>query len=924
MVMSAKASKGSKQYVFFYGFGKKHTEGNKEMKAILGGKGANLAEMANADLPVPPGFTLSTEACAYYSAHDSQHPPGMLEQVNAQLKKLETMVGKKLGDSKNPLLVSVRSGAAISMPGMMDTVLNLGLNDQSVQGFIQQTGNERAGWDCYRRFIDMFGDVVMGPTTGLQHHDYEEEMKKLKAKYGAKEDTDLTAAQLKELCDIYKKVYIKKVKKPFPQDPKEQLMLSINAVFGSWNCDRAVKYRQINKISGLLGTAVNICTMVFGNMGAESGTGVAFTRDGATGDSKPMGEYLINAQGEDVVAGIRTPKDMHEMANESSALLRKAYHDVLEIMRKLELHYKYPQDVEFTIEQGKLWMLQTRNAKRTGLAGVRWAVEMATGKDLFSGKSQAKVLKPEEAIMTLSGSDLEQLLFPIFDIEAEKKAQMLAKGLPAGPGAAVGKIVFLADEAEELVKKNKGEKLILVRHETSPEDVGGMWAAQAILTSTGGMTSHAAVVARGWGKCCIVGAGSLHIDYKTQTMTVGDTVLRSGDWISLNGSTGAIYSGQIPSQSSPVVSAVVDRSKKAQEHPIYKMYKQVSDWSDKFRQLKVRTNADTPRDAEVARDFGAEGIGLCRTEHMFFEGDRIWAIREFILAADKPAREKALAKLLPLQRGDFEGIFKAMNGLPVTIRLIDPPLHEFVNIAGKELEEMAQRLGVPSEKVAARVTQLHEMNPMLGHRGCRLSITYPELCIMQTRAIIEAACNMDKKKIKVLPEIMVPLVGTKTELDFCADIIRKTADAIIKTRKSRVKYMVGTMIEIPRAALTADAIAETAEFFSFGTNDLTQMTYGFSRDDIGSFLPDYLNEKILVADPFQTLDKTGVGQLVQMAVQKGRSTRHDLKCGICGEHGGDPESVKFCCKAGLNYVSCSPYRVPIARLAEAQAALAAK
>jgi len=910
-----------KKYVYFYGFGKENTEGDASMKAILGGKGANLAEMASANLPVPPGFTISTEACAYYASHKNRYPDGMLDQVKTQLKKLETKMKKKLGDPKNPLLVSVRSGAAVSMPGMMDTVLNLGLNDKSVLGFIESTGNERTGWDCYRRFIDMFGDVVMGPTTGLEHHDFEVAMSDLKKKYRAKEDTDLTAEQLKELCEIYKKVYVKKVKKPFPQDPLEQLRAAMDAVFGSWNSERAQKYRQINKVTGLLGTAVNVCSMVFGNMGEESGTGVAFTRDGATGSVEPMGEYLIDAQGEDVVAGIRTPKHIDEMPSEKSPVWKKAHTKLLSIMRKLEAHYKYPQDVEFTVEQGTLWMLQTRNAKRTGLAGVRWAVEMATGKDFFTGKPQKKILTASEALGTLMGSDLEQLLFPIFDIAVEKKAKALTKGLPAGPGAGVGKIVFDAAKAEAIIKENPSEKLILVRHETSPEDVGGMWAAQGILTSTGGMTSHAAVVARGWGKCCIAGAGDLEINYKKKTVSANGKVLKEGAWISLNGSTGVVYEGQIPTEASPVVAAVVGGKKAAQKHPIYKMYKQVSDWSDKFRKIAVRTNADSPKDAKAARAFGAQGIGLCRTEHMFFEGERIWAVREFILAKDLKAREKALTKLLPLQRGDFEGIFKAMDGYGVTIRLIDPPLHEFVPQDAAGMAEMAKRMKTKVSVVAARVKKLHEMNPMLGHRGCRLSITYPELCVMQTRAIIEAACNVAKTGRKVLPEIMVPLIGTKAELDFLAEIIRKTADEIIKAKKSRLKYMVGTMIEIPRAALTADAIAESAEFFSFGTNDLTQMTFGFSRDDIGSFLPDYLEKKVLPVDPFLTLDTAGVGQLVEMAVKKGRGTRPGLKCGICGEHGGDPASVKFCCKVGLNYVSCSPYRVPIARLAAAQAAL---
>ena len=821
------------------------------------------------------------------------------------------------------MLVSVRSGAAVSMPGMMDTVLNLGLNDKSVHGLINQTENERTGWDCYRRFIDMFGDVVMGPYTGLTHEDFEHELIKLKKKYKAAQDTDLTAEQLKELVDIYKKVYRNKVKKPFPQDPYEQLNLSIRAVFGSWNSERAEKYRQINKITGLFGTAVNIQTMVFGNMGPKSGTGVAFTRDGGTGHSKPMGEYLIDAQGEDVVAGIRTPKDLDDMPNEKEDVWAPAYNELQKIMSKLERHYKYPQDVEFTVQDGKLYMLQTRNAKRTGLAGVRWAVEMATGKDFYTGESQSKILSQKEALMTLSGDDLEQLLFPIFDSSIEKKAKIITSGLPAGPGAAVGKIVFDAAEAESIIEKDPKAKMILVRHDTSPEDVGGMWAAQGVLTSTGGMTSHAAVVARGWGKCCICGAGDLIIDYKKRTVTVGRKVLKQGDSISLNGSTGNVYLGEIPTEVSPVVAAVVDGKKSAKTDPIYKMYAEVSKWSDSNRKINVRTNADTPKDSIAAKAFGAEGIGLCRTEHMFFEGDRIWAIREFILAENENDRKVALAKLLKHQQKDFEGIFKAMDGLPVTVRLLDPPLHEFVPHTKQDQQEMAKILGVPIKKVSERVASLHEHNPMLGHRGCRLSITYPELCIMQTRAIISAACKMSKlkKPIKVNPEIMIPLVGTKAELDFLEAIVRKEADTLILKSNAKIKYLVGTMIEIPRAALTADEIAESAEFFSFGTNDLTQMTFGYSRDDIGSFLPDYLDEKILNTDPFQQLDQSGVGQLVKLGVQRGRETRPNLKCGICGEHGGDPDSVKFCAKIGLDYVSCSPYRVPIARLAAAQAAI---
>ena len=912
-----------KQYVYFYGVTKELTEGDRTMKAVLGGKGANLAEMANAGLPVPPGLTISTEACAYYSKTGGKMAPEMEKQLKSQLSKLERNLGKKLGGAKDPLLVSVRSGAAVSMPGMMDTVLNLGLNDKSVHGLIKQTGNERTGWDCYRRFIDMFGDVVMGPYTGLTHEHFEHELIKLKKKYKAEQDTDLNAEQLKELVDIYKKVYRNKVKKPFPQDPYEQLNLSVQAVFGSWNSERAEKYRQINKITGLFGTAVNVQTMVFGNMGSKSGTGVAFTRDGGTGHSKPMGEYLIDAQGEDVVAGIRTPKDLDDMPNEKEDVWAPAYNELQKIMNKLERHYKYPQDVEFTVQDGKLYMLQTRNAKRTGLAGVRWAVEMATGKDFYTGESQPKILSQKEALMTLSGDDLEQLLFPIFDSNIEKKSKIVTSGLPAGPGAAVGKIIFEASEAEKIVEKDASAKLILVRHDTSPEDVGGMWAAQGVLTSTGGMTSHAAVVARGWGKCCICGAGDLIIDYKKKTLKIGRKILKQGDSISLNGSTGNVYLGEIPTQVSPVVAGVVEGKKSAKTDPIYKMYAEVSKWSDANRKINVRTNSDSPKDSIAARAFGAEGIGLCRTEHMFFEGDRIWAIREFILAENENDRKSALAKLLKHQQKDFEGIFKAMDGLPVTVRLLDPPLHEFVPNTKQDQLDMAKILGVPLKKVSDRVASLHEHNPMLGHRGCRLSITYPELCIMQTRAIISAACKVSKlkKSVKVHPEIMIPLVGTKAELDFLESIVRKEADNLILKNNSKIKYMVGTMIEIPRAALTADEIAETAEFFSFGTNDLTQMTFGYSRDDIGSFLPDYLDKKILNTDPFQQLDQSGVGQLVKLGVQRGRETRPNLKCGICGEHGGDPESVKFCANIGLDYVSCSPYRVPIARLAAAQAAI---
>ncbi len=910
----------AKKYVYFFGGGKKSTDGDRSMRELLGGKGANLAEMSNANVPVPPGFTISTEACSVYE-NDGAYPKEMMQQVKQKLTQLEKLEGKKLGDSNNPLLVSVRSGAAQSMPGMMDTVLNLGMNDKSVKGFIAQTNNARAGWDCYRRFIDMFGDVVMGPTSSLEHHHFEEALAKHKKKHKAKLDTDLTAEQLEELVGIYKDIYKKHVGSSFPQDPMKQLELAINAVFDSWQSDRALKYRVLNKITGLIGTAVNVQTMVFGNMGDDCATGVAFTRDGSTGEAKPMGEYLINAQGEDVVAGIRTPKNLDDIVSESDKGLVKAGKQLLKVMASLEKHYKYPQDVEFTIEKGKLYMLQTRNAKRVGIAGIRWAVEMATGVDVISGAKQPKLLNAKSAIQTVTGSDLEQLLFPIFNASEEAKKTPFVTGLPAGPGAAVGAIVLNPDKAEQLKKKDPNARLILVRHETSPEDVGGMGAAEGILTSTGGMTSHAAVVARGWGKCCVCGAGDLKIDYKKGTISAGGKTFKEGDIISINGSSGNVYAGEIPSESSPVVAALVDGKKAAQKHWIFKMYEQVSEWSDKFRKINVRTNADSPSDSKNARAFGAEGIGLCRTEHMFFEGERITDVRRFILSDNEKDRDKAINRLLPHQRKDFEGIFKAMDGTPVTVRLLDPPLHEFLPHNEADMKKMAKEMGVPLAKIKERVAELHEFNPMLGHRGCRLSITFPVLCEMQTRAIIEAAVKVQKKGIKVSPEIMIPLIGTKAELDHLEKIVRRIADTIIKKEKSKLKYLVGTMIEIPRAALTAEDIAESAEFFSFGTNDLTQMTFGYSRDDIGTFLPDYIDQKILEFDPFQRIDETGVGQLVELAVKNGRKTRPNLKCGICGEHGGEPDSVKFCVRTGLDYVSCSPYRVPIARLAAAQAAI---
>ena len=885
--------------VYFFGEGK--ADGNTKMKAHLGGKGANLAEMTNIGVPVPPGFTISTDVCDYYYKHGRKYPADLQNQIDTNIAKLEKAMAAKLGDTNNPLLVSVRSGAAASMPGMMNTVLNLGLNDDAVKGLAKKTKNERLAWDAYRRFIDMFGNVVMH----VDHEHFEEKMSALKKKYNVKLDNELTAKQLKELVGEYKKVYEKHVKKPFPSNAKVQLMAAVKAVFGSWNTERAVIYRRINKIAGLLGTAVNVQAMVFGNMGNTSGTGVAFTRNPSTGEDRFFGEFLINAQGEDVVAGIRTPEPISDLKKE----MPRVYRELDAIRHRLERHYKDIQDIEFTIQEGKLFMLQTRTGKRTGLAAVKIAYDMV----------KEKMISPKEALLRIEGEQLNQLLFPIFDLKTKSSAIVLAKGLPAGPGAASGHVVFTAKDAEAW--RAKGKRVILVRHETSPEDVAGMHAAEGILTSTGGMTSHAAVVARGWGKCCIAGCSTLNIDYAKKEIRVADRVIKEGDCLSLDGSTGEVMLGNIKSSSSPVIAGLVENRASAKKSEIYKMFSQIMQWADQYRRINVRTNSDTPKDSLAGRRLGAEGIGLTRTEHMFFEGERIWAVREFILAQDKEAREKALKKLLPYQRKDFEGIFKEMDGLPVTIRLLDPPLHEFLPSNEAGIKEMARRMKESPDRIRELVKKLHEMNPMLGHRGCRLSVTYPELCVMQTRAIMEAACNMAKKGIKVLPEIMIPLVGTKAEFDFLEPIVRETAEEVIKKSKKKVNYLVGTMIEIPRAALTADRIAEKAEFFSFGTNDLTQMTFGYSRDDAGVFLPEYIEKKILPGDPFQSVDQEGVGFLIKLGIKLGRQTRKKLKVGICGEHGGEPDSVKFCHNVGMNYVSCSPYRVPVARLAAAQAAI---
>ncbi|MCX7678755.1 MAG: pyruvate, phosphate dikinase [Spirochaetes bacterium] len=895
-----------------YLFGGGITEGRADMKDLLGGKGANLAEMSLLGIPVPAGFTITTEVCTEFYKNNRQYPPGLKEEVDEAMKKVEEIMGAKFGDPSNPLLVSVRSGARASMPGMMDTVLNLGLNDKTVQGLIKKTGNERFGWDSYRRFIQMYGDVVMGlkPQSKDEHDPFEEIMDHLKKQRKIKLDIDLSVDDLKELVARFKELIKKRLKKDFPTDPEEQLWGAIGAVFGSWMNERAILYRKINNIDDSWGTAVNVQAMVFGNMGNDCATGVAFTRDPATGENKFYGEYLINAQGEDVVAGIRTPQQItidgsRRWAKENNISeeerktkypsleesMPEAYAQLKEIYQKLEKHYRDMQDIEFTIQNKKLWMLQTRNGKRTAAAAVKIAVDMV----------KEGLITKEEAIMRVDPASLDQLLHPTFDPNA--KRTVLTRGLPASPGAAVGKVVFNADDAEAWSKK--GEKVILVRVETSPEDLKGMNAAQGILTARGGMTSHAAVVARGMGKCCVAGCGELEIDYKKKMFKVGKNVIKQGDFISLDGSTGEVMLGQV----------------KTVEASLSGDFGTIMQWADEIRKLGVRTNADTPHDAQVARSFGAEGIGLCRTEHMFFEGDRIKAMREMILADDIAGRKKALAKLLKMQRKDFYGILKAMQGYGVTIRLLDPPLHEFVPHEEKNQKEMAIEMKVPLSVIKAKVDSLHEFNPMLGHRGCRLGITYPEITEMQARAIFEAACQLKKEGIDVKPEVMVPLVGHVNELKMQKEIIVATAEKVMKEKGIRVDYMVGTMIEVPRATVTADEIAKEAEFFSFGTNDLTQMTYGFSRDDSGKFLPEYVEKKILPNDPFRTLDRDGVGQLMKIAVEKGKKTRPDLKLGICGEHGGDPSSIEFCHMIGLNYVSCSPFRVPIARLAAAQAAI---
>ena len=912
----------SPKFVYFFGGG--NAEGKADMKHLLGGKGANLAEMTNIGIPVPPGFTITTEVCDAYYKNNQRYPEGLDREVEQNLSRLEKLMGAKLGDAANPLLVSVRSGAAASMPGMMDTVLNLGLNPDAVAGLIKKTGNERFVWDAYRRFITMFGDVVMG----VKRQEFEDVLDKHKKKARVKTDAELTAEQLKTISEEFKVIYKKNTKEAFPNDPKVQLQKAIDAVFSSWNNPRAVKYRQLYEIKGLLGTAVNVQAMVFGNMGASSATGVCFTRNPSTGENKFYGEFLNNAQGEDVVAGIRTPEPIDSLKKG----MPEVYKELVRYKNSLETHFKDVQDIEFTIQEGRLFILQTRNGKRTTQAAVKIAVDMVN----------EGLIDKKTAISRINPSDLDQLLHPTFDPKAKK--EVIAVGLPASPGAATGKVVFSAEDAEKMAEKK--EKVILVRTETSPEDIGGMHAARGILTTRGGMTSHAAVVARGMGKCCVAGCGTVHVDYKSQAFKVDGKVVKRGDYISIDGSTGQVMMGQVPTI----------------EPRLSGDFAALMVWADEIRKLKVRTNADTPTDAKKARALGAEGIGLCRTEHMFFGENRIDSVRQMILSAPdvkslkskisglekeiakvsnhksvviekelakakKELREplalylSSLKKLLPMQRRDFEQIFTVMDGLPVTIRLLDPPLHEFLPQEDHNQKEMAKQMKISLKDVQEKVAALHELNPMLGHRGCRLGITYPEIYDMQVQAIIEAACNVKKKGIVVYPEIMLPIISTEQEFSVLKDSVNKVAKETLQKKGVQVDYMVGTMIELPRAALIADKIAKHAEFFSFGTNDLTQMTFGFSRDDVGSFVPDYLEKGLLDKDPFQVLDQEGTGRLVEIGIKEGRSTRPELKVGICGEHGGNPQTISFCHKVGMNYVSCSPFRVPIARLAAAQASL---
>lgn len=899
------------KYVYF--FGGKRAEGKADMKNLLGGKGANLAEMVNIGLPVPAGFTITTEVCTYYYDNKKKYPKELKDQVLKALAKVEKEMGAKFGDKENPLLVSVRSGARASMPGMMDTILNLGLNDETVEALAKKTNNPRFAYDSYRRFVQMYGDVVLGlrPEDKHDHDPFEVILDRKKKSAGIEKDTDLTTEQLKELVEEFKAAIKEKKGVDFPTDPMKQLWGAIGAVFESWQNERAIVYRRLNGIPAEWGTAVNVQSMVFGNMGEDSGTGVAFTRDPASGENKFYGEYLFNAQGEDVVAGVRTPEPIANLQKEDP----KIYKQLDKIRLDLEKHYKDMMDIEFTIQQGKLWMLQCRVGKRTGFAAIKMAVDMV----------RQKLITKEDALMRIEPNQLNQLLRPIFDLKEKQNAinegRLLAKGLNAGPGAASGKVAFSAHDAELMAAK--GDKVILVRIETSPEDIKGMNASDGILTARGGMTSHAALVARQMGKVCVAGCGTLNINYKAGEMRAEGTdhVIKEGDYISIDGTTGEVIKGELTTKPSEVIQVLITKEMDAKDSDVYKTYADLMKWADQTRTMNVRTNADQPDQSANAIAFGAEGIGLCRTEHMFFGEKRILNVREMILSDTEEGRRKAINKLLPYQRQDFEGIFRVMKGRPVTVRTLDPPLHEFLPHEESEIKETADALGVPVEKVKEKIESLHEFNPMLGFRGCRLGISFPEITEMQARAIFEAAVNVANEGIKVKPEIMIPLVGHVNELKLQEEIVRRVAKEVFAEKGKKVSYLVGTMIELPRAAVTADQIAEVAEFFSFGTNDLTQTTFGLSRDDAGKFLPKYVEQDILPKDPFESLDQDGVGELVKMGTEKGRSTRKDLKVGICGEHGGEPDSVEFCHRVGMNYVSCSPFRVPIARLAAARAAL---
>ncbi len=893
-----------------YLFGNKTADGNGGMKPLLGGKGANLAEMSRIGLPVPPGFTITTEVCTYYYEHKHTYPAELESKVKAGVASIEKIMGTKFGDkTAMPLLVSVRSGARDSMPGMMDTILNLGLNDETVLALVNATKNERFAWDCYRRFIQMYGDVVMGvqKRPGEDHEPFERVIEGLKhERYSeAIEDTKLSVDDLKELVTRFKALIKEYTNSEFPQDPWKQLWGATGAVFGSWMNDRAIVYRRKYNIPSEWGTAVNVQAMVYGNTGDNSGSGVAFTRNPANGNREFYGEFLINAQGEDVVAGIRTPEPVVQLKNH----MPKAFNDLESIRKTLEKHFKDVQDFEFTIQDGKVFMLQTRNGKRTAMAALKFSMDMVA----------EKLIDWQTAIRRNPAEQLDQLLAPIFDQKAEKAAKVIARGLPAGPGAGSGKLYLSWERA--VAAAAKGEKVLLVRNETTPEDLRGMIAAEGILTAKGGVSSHAALVARQMGKVCVCGAGALQLDYAAKTLTVDGKTLNEGEYLSINGTLGTVYAGQLPTAASEIVQVLVEKSLDGKQSSTYQMYQKLMDWCAKVSKLQVRTNADTPDQAANAVAFGATGIGLCRTEHMFFEGDRIDAMREMILADKLEDREKALARILPYQKGDFVGIFKALKGLPATIRFLDPPLHEFLPHDHASQNLLAEKMGINADKVAQRVRELHEFNPMLGFRGCRLGIVYPEISKMQARAVFEAAAEVQKQGIKVKPEIMIPLVGFKKELDLQVKLVHEVAKQVMAEQKVKINYMVGTMIEVPRGALTADEIAQTAEFFSFGTNDLTQTCLGMSRDDSGSFLNPYTENEIIKRNPFASIDQIGVGQLMKIAVEKGRSTRPEIKLGICGEHGGDPDSVKFCHRLGLTYVSCSPFRVPVARLAAAQAAL---